>query len=168
MKKLPDHLPDIIEKINGLMEDKNHGVLVATIGLMEEIINFDETQKDKLKKYVTPMIKILQGLGTHFDKDYEIGGVVDPFLQMKILKFFRIMGKGDPTISEEVSTVLASISSNTSGAKNAGNAVLYECVQTIMEIESSSHLKTLGINILGKFLVQKDYNSKYCALFMLK
>ena len=109
MKKLPDHLPDIIEKINTLMEDKNHGVLVATIGLMEEIINFDETQKDKLKKYVTPMIKILQGLGTHFDKDYEIGGVVDPFLQMKILKFFRIMGKGDPTISEEVSTVLASV-----------------------------------------------------------
>jgi len=43
MKKLPDHLPDIIEKINTLMEDKNHGVLVATIGLMEEIINFDET-----------------------------------------------------------------------------------------------------------------------------
>ena len=43
MKKLPDHLPDIIEKINSLMEDKNHGVLVATIGLMEEIINFDET-----------------------------------------------------------------------------------------------------------------------------
>ena len=80
MKKLPDHLPDIIEKINSLMEDKNHSVLVATIGLMEEIINFDATQKDKLKKYVTPMIKILQGLGTQFDKDYEIGGVVDPFL----------------------------------------------------------------------------------------
>jgi len=43
MKKLPDHLPDIIEKINSLMEDKNHSVLVATIGLMEEIINFDAT-----------------------------------------------------------------------------------------------------------------------------
>ena len=109
MKKLPDHLPDIIEKINSLMEDKNHSVLVATIGLMEEIINFDATQKDKLKKYVTPMVKILQGLGTQFDKDYEIGGVVDPFLQMKILKFFRIMGKGDPTVSEEISTVLANV-----------------------------------------------------------
>ena len=109
MKKLPDHLPDIIEKIGSLMEDKNHGVLVATLGLMEEIINFDETQKEKLKKYVTPLIKTLQGLASHFDKDYEIGGVVDPFLQMKILKFFRIMGKGDPTVSEEVSTVLASV-----------------------------------------------------------
>lgn len=25
MKKLPDHLPDIIEKINSLMEDRHHG-----------------------------------------------------------------------------------------------------------------------------------------------
>lgn len=28
---------------------------------------------------------------------------------MKILKFFRVMGKGDPTISEEVSSVLATV-----------------------------------------------------------
>ncbi|KAL4432313.1 hypothetical protein ABPG74_011072 [Tetrahymena malaccensis] len=168
MKKLPDHLPDIIEKINTLMEDRHHGVLIATLGLIEEIMLHDPTTKDKFKKYVTPMIKVLQGLVSHYDKDFEIAGVVDPFLQMKILKFFRYMGKGDPTVSEEVSNVLASVSSNTNSSKNTGNAVLYECVQTIMEIESSSHLKTLGINILGKFLSQKDYNSKYCALFMLK
>lgn len=78
------------------------------------------------------------------------------------------MCKGDAALSEEVSNVLASVATNTNSSKNTGNAVLYECVQTIMEIESSSHLKTLGINILGKFLSQKDYNSKYCALFMLK
>lgn len=37
-----------------------------------------------------------------------------------------------------------------------------------MAIESTSSLKTLGINILGKFLSHKDANSKYCSLFMLK
>jgi AP-1 complex subunit gamma-1 len=46
--------------------------------------------------------------------------------------------------------------------------VLYECVRTIFEIESPSTLKTLGINILGKFLQLKDNNSKYLSLFMLK
>jgi AP-1 complex subunit gamma-1 len=44
---------------------------------------------------------------------------------------------------------------------------LYECVKTIFGIESSSTLKTLGINILGKFLQNKDANSKYISLFML-
>lgn len=37
-----------------------------------------------------------------------------------------------------------------------------------MGIESTASLKTLGINILGKFLSHKDANSKYCSLFMLK
>ena len=26
IKKLPDHIPDIIEKINALMEDRHHGI----------------------------------------------------------------------------------------------------------------------------------------------
>jgi len=37
-----------------------------------------------------------------------------------------------------------------------------------MAIESTNSLKTLAINILGKFLTHKDANSKYCSLFMLK
>lgn len=37
-----------------------------------------------------------------------------------------------------------------------------------MGIESASTLKTLGINILGKFIANKDNNSKYVALCMLK
>ena len=37
-----------------------------------------------------------------------------------------------------------------------------------MTIESASTLKTLGINILGKFLANKDANSKYISLFMLQ
>jgi AP-1 complex subunit gamma-1 len=37
-----------------------------------------------------------------------------------------------------------------------------------MAIESSPTLKTLGINILGKFLSNKDSNSKYVSLYMLQ
>jgi len=37
-----------------------------------------------------------------------------------------------------------------------------------MAIESGNTLKTLGINILAKFLSHKDNNSKYISLYMLK
>ena len=37
-----------------------------------------------------------------------------------------------------------------------------------MSIESANTLKTLGINLLGKFLGNKDANSKYVSLFMLQ
>jgi len=45
--------------------------------------------------------------------------------------------------------------------------VLYENVRTIMAIESATSLKTLGINILGRFLSNKDANSKYVSLISL-
>ena len=85
-----------------------------------------------------------------YSAEFDIQGVSDPFLQIQILKFFSHMAKENQALSEEVSEILAQVAQNTSSAKNTGNAVLYECVRTIFEIESASTLKTLAINLLGK------------------
>ena len=71
------------------------------------------------------------------------------------------MGANDETISEEISEILAQIATNTPSNKNTGNAVLFECVRSIMSIESSNTLKAVAVNILGKFLLNKDNNSKF-------
>lgn len=42
------------------------------------------------------------------------------------------------------------VATTTETAKNAGNAILYECVQTIMKLESESSLRSMAINILGR------------------
>jgi hypothetical protein len=50
------------------------------------------------------------------------------------------------------------VATKTESNKNAGNAILYECVETIMGIEATSGLRVLAINILGRFLSNRDNN----------
>lgn len=56
------------------------------------------------------------------------------------------------------------VATNTETTRNVGNAILYEAVQTIMTIKSETGLKVLAVNILGKFLANKDNNIRYVAL----
>ena len=55
-------------------------------------------------------------------------GHADPFLQVKLLQLLAKLGAGDADASDAMSDVLANVASNTDGAKNAGNAILYEAV----------------------------------------
>lgn len=63
-----------------------------------------------------------------------------------------------------MSDILAQVAANTDASRNAGNAILYEAVQTIMGVESIGGLRVLAVNILGKFLSNKDNNMRYVAL----
>ena len=67
----------------------------------------------------------------------------------------RVLGKGHADASDQMSDILAQAATNTEGARNAGNAILYECVQTIMGVESVGGLRTLAVNILGRFLANR-------------
>ena len=60
--------------------------------------------------------------------------------------------------------VLALVATNTETNKNTGNAILYETVLTILNVESENGLR---VHIPGWFLHNSDKNIRYVGLLTL-
>ena len=56
------------------------------------------------------------------------------------------------------------VATNTDSSKNVGNSILYETVMTVLEIEADSGLRVMAINILGKFLSNRDNNIRFASI----
>jgi AP-1 complex subunit gamma-1 len=151
-----------------MVKDSHQAVLMACFTLMNEICKVEPDTVKKFRKHVPYFVKSLKNLlMSGYAPEYEIGGVKDPFLQIKIIELLGRCGANNSDASDEMADVLAQIATNTEQSKNPGNSVLSECVRTIMQIEASQGLRVLGINILAKFLTNKENNVRYVALNQL-
>lgn len=170
-RKLPDLQEHFLEKATQLLSDRNHGVLLCGLTLVTSLCEADEEEGgeegivEKFRSFVPGLVKILKSLSTSgYAPEHDVTGITDPFLQVKILRLLRILAMGDPETSEHINDILAQVATNTDSSKNVGNSILYEAVRTILDIEADSGLRVLGVNILGKFLTNRDNNIRYVAL----
>ncbi|ROT34793.1 AP-1 complex subunit gamma-1 [Sodiomyces alkalinus F11] len=170
-RKVPDLREHFIEKAKHLLSDRNHGVLLSGLTLVTSLCEADEEQGgedgvvDNFKQFVPQLVRTLKGLATSgYAPEHDVAGVTDPFLQVKILRLLRVLAIGDAQVSEQINDILAQVATNTDSSKNVGNSILYEAVRTILDIEADSGLRVLGVNILGKFLSNRDNNIRYVAL----
>ncbi len=170
-RKVPELQEHFIEKAKLLLSDRNHGVLLCGLTLVTSMCESDEAEEgvegvvDMFRPLTGGLVRTLKGLASSgYAPEHDVNGITDPFLQVKILQLLRVLGRGDARTSEQINDILAQVATNTESAKNVGNSILYESVLTILEIEADSGLRVLGVNILGKFLTNKDNNIRYVAL----
>lgn len=165
VRKVPDLLERFIERTKILLTDKNHGVLLCGVTLAIEICQQDDEALDQFRQDVPLLVRHLKALvATGYSPEHDVSGITDPFLQVKILRLLRLLGRNDAAASEAMNDVLAQVATNTEASKNVGNSILYETVLTILEIEAENGLRVMAINILGKFLGNRDNNIRYVAL----
>ncbi|QRV74445.1 adaptin (adaptor HA1/AP1 adaptin gamma subunit) [Ceratobasidium sp. AG-Ba] len=165
VRRVPELLDHFIEGAKSLLTDRNHGVLLSGITLVSEMCEASESCLDEFRKATTLLVRHLKSLiTTGYSPEHDVSGITDPFLQIKILRLLRQIGKNDPRASEAMNDILAQVATNTDSTKNVGNAILYETVLTVLEIEADSGLRVMAINILGKFLSNRDNNIRYVAL----
>ncbi|KAG8534073.1 uncharacterized protein KY384_000916 [Bacidia gigantensis] len=170
-RKVPDFREHFTEKCKLLLSDRNHGVLLCGLTFATSMCEADEGEGGEegiievFRPMVPGLVRTLRGLASSgYAPEHDVNGITDPFLQVRLLRLLRVLGRGDTHISEQINDILAQVATNTEAAKNVGNSILYESVLTILDIEADSGLRVLGVNILGKFLTNKDNNIRYVAL----
>ncbi|KAI0923768.1 clathrin associated protein complex large subunit [Taiwanofungus camphoratus] len=165
VRKVPDLADHFVSKAKNLLADRNHGVLLTAITLVTEMCEIDSNCLAEFRNAVPLLVRHLKSLvTTGYSPEHDVSGITDPFLQVKILRLLRLLGKGDEKASETMNDILAQVATNTDSTKNVGNSILYETVMTVLEIEADSGLRVMAINILGKFLSNRDNNIRYVAL----
>lgn len=165
IRKVPDLQEHFIDKTKLLLQDRNHGVLLCGITLVTDLCLHDPDMVHEFRPFTNALVRHLKSLtSSGYAPEHDVTGITDPFLQVKILRLLRVLGKGDAEVSEQINDILAQVATNTDSTKNVGNSILYESVLTILDIEADSGLRVLGVNILGKFLTNKDNNIRYVAL----
>eukprot|EP00587_Corethron_hystrix_P001175 CAMPEP_0113321680 /NCGR_PEP_ID=MMETSP0010_2-20120614/15081_1 /TAXON_ID=216773 ORGANISM="Corethron hystrix, Strain 308" /NCGR_SAMPLE_ID=MMETSP0010_2 /ASSEMBLY_ACC=CAM_ASM_000155 /LENGTH=902 /DNA_ID=CAMNT_0000179889 /DNA_START=136 /DNA_END=2845 /DNA_ORIENTATION=- /assembly_acc=CAM_ASM_000155 len=137
LTKVPEMIEDFADRMVSLLKDRNHGVLLTAVQLQRSM---------------------------GYAPELEVGGVTDPFLQVQLLTLLRLFGKDNDEASEHMNDVLAQVANTTVTEKNAGNAVVYECVRTVMSVRTETTLRVQAVNVLGKFLTNRDNNIRYVAL----
>lgn len=107
---MPELQVDYVERASSLLNDRNHGVLLSGITLITEMCLASDKTLLRFRKSVPILVRHLKNLvSAGFSAEHDVTGVNDPFLQIRILRLLRILGKDDVESSESMNDILAQV-----------------------------------------------------------
>ena len=102
-RKVPDLQEHFLDKAKVLLNDRNHGVLLCGLTLVTSMCEADEMEGgeegvvESFRPVVPQLVRTLKSLqSSGYTPEHDVAGITDPFLQVKILQLFRVLGRGDP------------------------------------------------------------------------
>ncbi|CRH01370.1 AP-1 complex subunit gamma, putative [Plasmodium relictum] len=159
LKKTNDIEDLFLDKISNLLDDRNHGVLSAGISLMISLIEKKPQYKNVLKIHTNKIVKILKSCvmsGYSHGAEYDIYGINDPFLQVKILKLLKYLNSDDNINENESTTKYFNLK-----IEETGN----HCNNVFSENETNKHTSNKNLskenNLYSKNDISVNQNNSY-------
>jgi len=115
-RKVPDLQEHFLEKAKVLLADRNHGVLLCGLTLVTSLCEADEAEGgemgivEKFRPVCGGLVRTLKGLtSSGYAPEHDVTGIADPFLEVKILRLLRVLGRGEAQISEQINDILTQV-----------------------------------------------------------
>ncbi|MFS8020599.1 putative clathrin/coatomer adaptor, adaptin-like, armadillo-like helical [Helianthus anomalus] len=121
IKKVPDLAENFVNPVASLLKEKHHGVLLTAIQLCADLCMISEEALEYFRKKCTEgLVKVLKdAVNSPYAPEYDISGISDPFLQIRLLRILRILGHGDADASDLMNDVLAQVRFGSNGSNGS-------------------------------------------------
>ena len=161
VQRVPELAETFKSGVQALLKHGSHDVVISAVNLMERIMDVDDSLMKVWRRYATAFTKILRQLWTtKGSREFLSGGYNDPFLQIKLMSVLGRMKKA----SDELDDILETIATGAEIRKNAGRALLFQAVETIVSTAKKPSLRGLAFTQVGRLFGLKDANVLYSAL----
>lgn len=168
VRKVPEFSEYFLEELYSMFHDRYASSLMCALALANYCLQtpLGNAYIERYRTLIPDAVRQLRALANICRAgEYTIdSAVTDPFLQIKLLEFMRILGRNDAKVSDIVHEALVVLPNALIVEKNVTHAVRYECARTIQAIQSDPHLRALGISMMSRLLEMKSNNYRYVAL----
>jgi AP-4 complex subunit epsilon-1 len=130
--------PDVVtdeemhEHLRKTLCDKDPAVMGSCLNAIYAMSLLDA---QPFKDLVPSLVSILKQICEHrLPAEYDYHRVSAPWMQLQILKILRVLGKADMTASSGMYEIVHEAMKKADNGINAGYAIAYECVKTIVSI----------------------------------
>lgn len=160
--------PEVLtmEELRGHVEkalcDKDPSVMGSCLNVMEAMAVRDPST---LKHTVPSLVAILKQIGDRrLPADYDYHRLPAPWMQMKLVRTLGHLGRNDRQASQGMYEILADCMKKADTGINAGYAVVYECIKTIVQIYPNPALLDAAAAAIARFIDSRSHNLRYLGV----
>lgn len=153
---------EMMDKIRKVLCDRDPAVMGASLNV---IYSMAKIAPKPFKDLVPSLVSILKQIGEHrLPSDFDYHRVPAPWMQIKLISILGVLGKNDAAASSGMYEILHEALKKADVGINAGYAVVYECIRTIVTIYPNATLLDAAADAISRFIQSRSHNLKYLGV----